>query len=209
MAIFLKNMKKVIIYVLVAVMFLPCKSQITELKKHEISLSAGVLPSTDSRMFIDILVAILTLGLVVPDDMVSYGSYSIGYNYHANEKWSYGFLTGFSANKTTYKSGYNDSDYKQESLRHYFYAMPTIKLTWLHRKRINLYSELGLGFYFRVEKITHFDDQGNDISHNNGGMAAVQLTPVGMELGNEKLKYFLDLGFGNKGLLNTGLRYKF
>lgn len=202
-------MKKIVVSILALLIILPAKAQNDSYPQHEWSISAGVLPSTDSRMFIDVLVAVLTLGLVTPDDMTMYGSYSLEYTYHSSKRWAYGLVAGYSANKTIYKNGYKENSTKDESLRHYYYFMPTAKWTWSHKKHINFYSYAGLGLYYRNERITSLEKGNNDAKHNNGIMPALQITPIGMEFGGERLKFFTDIGFGNKGLLNAGMRYKF
>lgn len=201
-------MKRIIIFSLVALMLLPCKAQQNNPSKHEISISAGMLPITDSRMFVDILVAVLTFGLVVPDDMTSYGSYSLEYTYHQSDELAYGFLAGYSANKAIYKSGYDNINYKRENFRNYYYCMPTIKYTWANKAHANFYSYAGLGAYYRYETTIPLDDSGVEESSDEQLMLAFQLTPIGAEFGGQKFKFFTELGVGNKGFLSAGLRFK-
>lgn len=201
-------MKRIVIFSLIALMLLPCKAQQSNPSKHEMSVSAGFLPSTDSRMFLDILIAAITLGLVVPDDMASYGSYSLEYTYHQSDKLAYGLFAGYSANKTIYKSGYDDVNYKRENFRNYYYCMPTLKITWSHKSHVNFYSYAGVGTYYRYETTMPLDDSGAEKSSDDQLMVAFQLTPIGAEFGGERFKFFTELGVGNKGFLSAGFRFK-
>ncbi len=202
-------MKKLIVFIVCGLMFVLTMAQITDKPKHEISVSAGVLPLPDSRIFTDVLLAVITFGLVVPDDETSYGSYSLEYTYNHSDKLAFGVLAGYSANKSTYKSGYNNMNYRSEEMRRYYYLMPTLKYIWSRHTHINFYSYLGFGAYFRNEKSISLDSSTDKVSYNDGFMPAIQITPIALEAGNNNIKFFTELGFGNKGLLCAGLRFGF
>lgn len=202
-------MKKIIVYLFILVSLVPCYAQYDLKGKQDISISAGLLPTTDGRMFADILVMIITLGLIMPEDMSAYGAYSLEYAYHTSDNIAWGLVAGYSANKSTYKSGYENINYRRESFRQYYFVMPTLRYTWLQKERINFYSSIGVGLCLRNEKNTPLDDDGNSITYDNDFLPAFQVTPIGFEAGGESIKFFADLGVGNKGLLHAGVRYRF
>ncbi|MBP3252883.1 MAG: hypothetical protein J6M30_00025 [Bacteroidales bacterium] len=191
-------MKKLIIGLLLGMAFLPCSAQTssqTAFGKHELGISAGLLPTTDSRMFADILVEIITFGLVAPDDMTAYGSYALDYGYHYSDEITFGAFAGYSANKTDYKKTYQGVDYKEENLRRYYYFVPTAKLTWSHGNTVNFYSYAGVGVCYKSERTKATDNNNVPTETDNSVKLAFQITPIGMEIG-KAFKFFV--GFGHR-----------
>ncbi|MBO6118637.1 MAG: hypothetical protein J6P44_08855 [Bacteroidales bacterium] len=159
-------MKKLIIGFLLGLLFIPCLAQ-AQNGKHDIGISAGVLPSTDGRMFADILVAVITFGLVTPDDMTAYGSYAVDYSYNYSDKLAFGAFAGFSANKTITRETYHSSDYREENLRRYYYFVPTVKRIWSRSNSVNFYSYIGLGLCYRNERTKALDNNSVPTENDN------------------------------------------
>lgn len=82
----------------------------------------------------------------------------------------------------------------------YFSIMPAVKYNWLNRDHFSMYSKLALGVLIGI-------DSGD---HNDKTKAALawQASAVGAEYGSA-FRGFVELGFGEQGILIAGLRYKF
>lgn len=75
-------------------------------------------------------------------------------------------------------------------------AMPGIKLHWLRTSGFNMYSKACIGASFNKDR-----------ENKNSVMMNFQLSPVGIEFGTH-FCVFGELGFGEQGVLNLGLRAK-
>ncbi len=78
--------------------------------------------------------------------------------------------------------------------------MPAVKYNWLNRDRFSMYSKIALGVLIGI-------DSGADNDKTTAAFAW-QASAVGAEFGNS-FRGFLELGFGEQGILVAGLRYKF
>ena len=124
-------------------------------------------------------------------------------NLYAQNEWeheiaiSYGLGT-FTDVNSSYLSGiWNDSD---KARTKYFSIMPAVKYNWLNRDRFSMYSKIALGVLIGI-------DSGADNDKTTAAFAW-QASAVGAEFGNS-FRGFLELGFGEQGILVAGLRYKF
>ena len=75
-------------------------------------------------------------------------------------------------------------------------AMPGIKLHWLRTSGFNMYSKACIGASFNKDR-----------ENKNSVMMNFQVSPVGIEFGT-RFCVFGELGFGEQGVLNLGLRAK-
>ena len=91
---------------------------------------------------------------------------------------------------------------KGEEKTKYYTVMPAIKFNWLRREHFGMYSGLAAGVMFITSKD---DKKDNDSKTSFMG----QLTALGAEFGGQQLRAFTELGFGERGMLTLGLRYKF
>lgn len=82
----------------------------------------------------------------------------------------------------------------------YFSIMPAVKYNWLNRKHFSMYSKLALGVLFGV-------DSGGETDKTKVALSW-QASAAGAEFGSA-FRGFLELGFGEQGILVAGLRYKF
>lgn len=90
----------------------------------------------------------------------------------------------------------------------YVALMPSVKFNWLRRDYWGMYSSLSAGVFFAIDKAS----QDNDSDIVTGSNTAVGVmfhgTALGIEAGG-KFRGFAELGFGEKGVLCAGIRYKF
>ena len=83
-------------------------------------------------------------------------------------------------------------------------VMPSVKFNWLRKAHFGMYSSLSAGVMF--EKSSLKADGQKQTENNTKFMGHV--TALGAEFGS-KLCGFTELGFGERGVLTVGIRYKF
>jgi hypothetical protein len=197
-------MKKVILMVAVAFMTAMNVNAQNEDLRHELSLSYGF---GSIAQFGDGIGE--GIGLVFSnkeyDDGFILGPITAEYFYHLNNprvavggsfsysKWDSDVLVKGSKEKVG------------ECKRNFFSVMPSVKYYWINKNSFGLYSKLGagIGFLSRTDK-----DQTNAEKSDNGCYFMFQLSVLGAEFGG-KFRGFAELGIGDQGLLQAGIRYKF
>jgi len=86
--------------------------------------------------------------------------------------------------------------------------MPAVKLDWLRQKNFGMYSKLAIGATLRSEKID-YETAGHDDYSNTEMHVNWQVSLLGLEVGGRNLRGFLEVGTGEQGIFDIGLRYKF
>lgn len=84
------------------------------------------------------------------------------------------------------------------------YLMPAVKYSWISRHHFCLYSKAALGIMHYKQDIT-CDKLPSPQRHENGIRLAYQFSPVGCEFGGERIRGFIELGYGKQGMYNTGV----
>jgi hypothetical protein len=83
----------------------------------------------------------------------------------------------------------------------YYTVMPAVKFDWLRKTHFGMYSGLAAGMMIVSDS---FKDESKSKVFFMG-----QLTALGAEFGGQQLRGFTELGFGERGILTIGARYKF
>lgn len=152
--------------------------------KHEIGISYGLGALTD--------VSSSYLSGIFSGKQTNYiGAFGAEYFYRPKSALGVGLVGTFSTCK------WSDSNKARSK---YFAIMPAVKYNWLNRDRFSMYSKLALGVLI-----------GSDSGDPNDKTTAAlgwQASAVGAEFGNS-FRGFVELGFGEQGILLAGLRYKF
>jgi hypothetical protein len=192
----------IILSAIAALLFVSSTASAQE-HKNEISLSYGVGTETDiASFYADILTAIFN----VRADETTFGSANLNYTYCLNK--TIGIGATFSYARYTCKlldSDGNDDGSRQKT--NYFTVMPTIKANWLHKKIVTLYSRAGAGLIIGHTK--NIDKSSNpQETTSTDYFFGFQLSPIGVEVGRACCG-FAEAGFGQEGILQLGVRYKF
>ncbi len=152
--------------------------------KHEIGISYGVGAFTDVNSSY--------LSGIFSGKQTSYiGPFGVEYFYRPKSRLGVGVLGTFSTCK------WNDNDKERTK---YFGIMPAVKYNWLNRTHFSMYSKLALGVIIGT-------DTGADKDKTKATFGW-QASAAGIEFG-KSFRGFLELGFGEQGILLAGLRYKF
>ena len=84
------------------------------------------------------------------------------------------------------------------------YLMPAFKYSWIPREHFCLYSKAAIGIMHYKQDVT-CDKMPFLERHENGIRFAYQFSPVGCEFGGERIRGFIELGYGKQGMYNTGV----
>ena len=152
--------------------------------RNEISISYGVGAFTDlSSSYLD---------GIFPGKQTSYiGALGAEYFYRPKSRLGVGLVGTFSTCK------WNEND---KARTKYMSIMPAVKYNWLYRDHFSMYSKLALGLLLGIDSSEHSDKTTASFGW--------QASAVGAEFGNA-FRGFVELGFGEQGILVAGLRYKF
>ena len=174
--------------------------------KQEVAISLGGLSNSDIITGFENLGAGL-IGVAVDNDSFL-GPISAEYFYHVKPWLGIGGIVVYGQmSQDVYLMGKEkgkDGDLKN----HYFTVMPAVKFDWLRTRNFGLYSKLGIGATLRHESFKRDDSSVKDDSSSDLHVNW-QLSLLGVEAGLPNVRAFFELGFGEQGILNAGLRYKF
>ena len=142
----------------------------------------------------------------------SVGPIGLEYYYHVSKRVGLGSMAAFTINRRDIKTGGNKTG---KSKLNYFTILPAAKFDWIQKDHFGLYSKIGLGVSFRhlVDKNDVLDEEKGvkktEKVTDNETMFNFQLSAIGAEFGNESVRGFAELGFGELGVLLAGVRFKF
>ena len=191
-------MKKILVMLVVALMT-TVNVIAQDDTQHEIGVYYGFGSASD-------IFSILTnaISAAAGDQSSFVGPIGVEYYYRISPVVAVGGLASYAAckaeDKKTHKDDLNES---------FITVMPSVKFNWLRNNGFGMYSALSAGLMFLS---VSFDDtlksQDPDAKKETKVSFMFQATALGVEFGGN-LRGFAELGFGEKGLLCAGLRYKF
>jgi len=196
-------MKKIFL-VIVAAMLVTTNVNAQEFKRHEFGISFGAFSNSNwIDVFEDALITTMTGTSVKYENEDFTGPFSAEYFYHINKIVGLGGIAVYGDRNKDVVSG---SDVIGKGEDFYLTLMPAAKFEWLRSKHVGLYSKVGLGATLRSESIDYNDGDNYDDStiHFN-----YQLSLLGVEAGSEVLRGFIELGVGEQGVAQIGVRCKF
>ncbi len=161
-----------------------------EWRDHEVSLSYGYI--TQQFLFNN-LFQLISLGQADIEPLL-FGAASGEYLYYVNKFIGLG-------GTLSYEYGREAPNQKELRARfHYCTVMPTAKFYWFNRPYVGMYTNISVGATFGLGvKNGEFESRI---------LPAFHLGAVGLEAGGQ-LRGFLEVGFGVKGFIQAGIRYKF
>ena len=170
--------------------------------KHEVAVSIGLYSNSQ---IIDVFEEIggAMFGAKLENERFI-GPLSAEYFYHAKPWLGVGGILVYGHNKQDAMSG---SDKIGESKNSYLTLMPAVKFDWLRKKHFGMYSKVAIGATLRSEKY----DSDNDSRDYDDSAVHVnwQASFIGIEAGGEAIRGFFELGTGEQGIFQAGVRYKF
>lgn len=202
------------------------QKQIEYSTKHDVSVSIGGVTNTRFINAMTEITQVLTSAtissIVSGGNATAYYSYknktwsvpvSAEYFYHVNRFLSVGAIGAFNCMKQDIylnvkdKEG-NTTSTKDGNLKQYNLSiLPAVKFDWLRREHIGLYSKVGIGASFMMER--QKENDGDKLYSGTDVMFNFQVSAIGFEAGNLHVRGFAELGLGEQGVAVVGLRYKF
>ncbi len=192
----------------------------------ELSVGSGVWSSDE---LLDGCSPGFLLGTTLRDYIVNQysGTYYVTVKYFVNKRISLGLTFTYENESGDWQRNDPTSDRNEWTTvslgsfkRQAFTFAPEIYITYVNKGIARLYCTAGLGVTYRNE-VDRYSDTYYMNSFYNGGstLGAIQevnnnrvrpniyLSPFGLSVGG-RVKWFMELGFGYKGVLNTGLSFK-
>ena len=173
--------------------------------KHEVSFGVGCLANSQILdLMTDLTGTTMTAGYVSYENEKFSIPLSVEYFYHINPLVGVGGIAVYSHGK---RDMLYDGELQGRMKTNYYTFIPAVKFNWLRKKNWGLYSKAGLGVSVRNQKwnwydASHTNDSDTDFIINFQG------TPIGVECGNQYYWGFLELGMGEQGIVNAGIRIK-
>ena len=173
--------------------------------KHEVSFGVGCLANSQILdLMTDLTGTTMTAGYVSYENEKFSIPLSVEYFYHINPLVGVGGIAVYSHGK---RDMLYDGELQGRMKTNYYTFIPAVKFNWLRKKNWGLYSKAGLGVSVRNQKwnwydASHTNDSDTDFILNFQG------TPIGVECGNQYYWGFLELGMGEQGIVNAGIRIK-
>lgn len=90
--------------------------------------------------------------------------------------------------------------------------MPTCKVNWFQKKKVRLYSAVAIGMGLQMKQTNREDIPEDSYNENFFKQeaklrAALQLSPIGIEVKGPQIGWFLSIGTGWNGVYRTGLKF--
>lgn len=191
-------MKKILVMLVVALMT-TMNVIAQDDTKHEIGVYYGFASASDVLSTIT-----SSISAAAGDQSSFFGPIGVEYYYHVSPVVAVGGLASYATCKA------EDKKTKKDDLTESFITiMPSVKFNWLRNNGFGMYSALSAGVMFLS---VSFDDSVKaadpDAQKETKAKFMFHATALGVEFGGN-LRGFAELGFGEKGLLCAGLRYKF
>ena len=192
-------MKKFFAMVVVAIMTIVNVNAQDELK-HEVGVFYGLGSASD------ILSTLTSAFAAAAGDQSSWwGPVGVEYYYHLTPVVGWGAVAEYAKCKAM------DDKAKVVGLNETFITvMPSVKFNWLRKKHFGMYSGLSAGVMLLSMSVDDKVKASNpDAKDETLTRFMFQATALGAEFGGEQFRGFVEAGFGEKGMLCAGLRYKF
>ena len=157
--------------------------------KNEIGVYYGFGSASD---IVSSLATALTSPFTHSDQNSFWGPVGVEYYYHVTPVVGVGAMASIAGCKWG-----EDGEQKTQ----YYTVMPAVKFNWLRKTHFGMYSGLAAGVMIVS------DSYKND--NESKAFFMGQLTALGAEFGGQQLRGFTELGFGERGMLTIGARYKF
>lgn len=198
-------MKKILLLAVAAMMATVNANAWEDNVKQEVAISYGVWSNSD------IINAFETIGTNIfasTGDEHFMGPIGVEYFYHLNKWFSVGGIGCYGQMHQdlflTDKKDGKDGEIKN----YYLTLMPAMKFDWVRKSHFGVYSKLGIGATLRNEKVD-YDASDKDDYNDTEVHVNWQVSLLGLEAGGNRLRGFLEIGTGEQGIFDIGLRYKF
>lgn len=142
------------------------------------------------------------------------GPISIEYFHYVTPTIGIGAVAAYNLSGITYYYGDDTNSEKVISATSnisWITLLPAIKFRWLRKEHVGIYSKLSFGATYGVEVITKKlpTEVVKIKKHCYALFPNFHASLVGVEAGSRNVRAFAELGFGEQGIINGGVRYRF
>ncbi len=199
-------MKKILLMAVAAMMATVNVNAQSDEPKQEVGVSIGVWSNSDIINTFETITTNIFGAQTGDEDF--FGPISVEYFYHLKPWLGVGGIAAYGQmEQDLFLTGKKNG--KDGVLKNYYMTlMPAVKLDWLRQKNFGMYSKLAIGATLRSEKID-YETAGHDDYSNTEMHVNWQVSLLGLEVGGRNLRGFLEVGTGEQGIFDIGLRYKF
>lgn len=136
------------------------------------------------------------------------------FHYTQNGTWAFGVAAGFE--RTSMNFAFKDTQDSKTGTTgfsmNFISIMPAVKLQWFNKKVVGMYSKVALGAsIMAVPKTIDVEVDGQHQTESMDRMPSIapafQINPICLEVGGDKIRGFLEAGWGMQGLVMGGLRF--
>lgn len=186
--------------------------------EHEFRLGVGVLPMLFRNIGLRDMVGgadyILRYGPLDThfNDLLQYdgpnytmGSLSVGYTYNIKRWLSVGATFSYVCEYQRKHDRFSNRVVGRQEWNDMFFT-PMVRFTFLNRKYVRLYSQLGLGVRLTEYKVVA---KGQKTYREHKWDFSGQITLLGVSVGNKLFGFAEFPGFGAQGALVAGIGYRF
>ncbi|MBO4542980.1 MAG: hypothetical protein J5725_07340 [Bacteroidales bacterium] len=174
-------------------------------KRHQISIGYGILSSVQLNTFLPLFGCIDPNLYSLHHERYTYGAIQIGYSYRITKVIGVGMY--YVCEPRITKVYNNELACKLNLTTHTL--LPTLKINWLNKRVVTMYSKAGIGVSFSQLGIKNYQPERIEITPDNQRVFfAYQLTLIGIEIGNNQYAGFLQWGAGMEGWFCAGFRIR-
>lgn len=172
---------------------------------HRNEISATIGTTSGAGTIIDLFKIVIegvanSIGKNYKTDTKFIGTYGIDYYYQVNSWFRPGVKIGYEGLVT------NVYDTTMNLVNHYHTStvtvMPSVQFSYLNRKYVKLYSGIDIGF------ACFFDNNKNNTSPGTT-IFAMNLTPIGIRVGNEWVYGLVETNIGFDAFIKAGIGVRF
>ena len=168
--------------------------------KHEVGVFYGVGSASN-------VLSVITssISAAAGNQSSFWGPIGVEYYYHVSPVVGLGAVAAYAGCKAE-----DEKTHKDDLSETFITIMPSVKFNWLSKKHFGMYSGLSAGIMF-ISVSPNDNAKANDSNAKDETLVSFmfQATALGAEFGGEHFRGFVEAGFGEKGVLCAGLRYKF
>lgn len=176
--------------------------------RHSLSVTVGI-PS-GYYLFREILVDIWVSAFDHAKNGKYYGAYSMQYHYHCLSWLCTGFKASWEGDSHDIYGKQDETEYlKGHSFGHTVSLMPSLQFTYLNKRHVQLYSGLDVGVNVMLRE-NHYvngytDSDGNPDNVNYTFLPAINVTPIGVCFGNERVYGLAEVNLGADAIFKGGI----
>lgn len=166
--------------------------------KNKISVSYGVGAMPEFRDFA------ITLGSLTDVQYTEQtGTFSVQYLRFLNKRFGVGGTLAYEHFGGKGNMLFDKKNSKKFS-EHNIALMPTVSAYWYRNRIVGIYSQAAIGTcIISRQRLDEAEAEKNELE------LAFQLSAAGIDVGNEHIRFFTEVGFGYQGIVNFGLSYAF